>query len=110
MIEPQSACSTNIAEVFARLATIRKLSVRSRSRSLDKSGWDGEGAGEVTVEHEELTALVLQETGTWRSKEGRHFQLRNVYRWTLDQPTIAFGFSTFDSVLQIPCFFSTSWR
>ena len=63
------------------LARVNELSFEACSKS--RSGWSGNGQGQVEVE-ETPEALIFRESGTWQSPQGRHFPFHNVYRWTFD--------------------------
>jgi hypothetical protein len=84
MADSNSILATNVVRVWNRLATVRQLTFESRSSSVEASGWEGQGTGQVVVDLGEPATLLFHETGTWRSAEGRQFRFSNAYRWTLD--------------------------
>ncbi|MEM8559552.1 MAG: DUF6314 family protein [Bacteroidota bacterium] len=57
-------------------------SLRFLARSTSSTGWNGEGAGQVTVMHPSEETLGFEEAGSWVSGRGQTFPFHNVYRWT----------------------------
>lgn len=85
MDESNSAKAANVVVAWDRLAAVRTLFFKSKSNSVVRSGWDGEGSGEVKVEQSDPFTLVFDEKGMWKTSEGRQIPFSNTYRWTLDQ-------------------------
>ncbi|MGC4015162.1 MAG: DUF6314 family protein [Luteolibacter sp.] len=69
--------------VWRRLGSVRQLSFRTISRSLETTGWAGEGDGIVEVVAEGSDVLLFKERGRWFSRAGKGFDFKNTYRWTL---------------------------
>jgi hypothetical protein len=81
----KATTAINIAAIWDRLAAVRKLTFQSKSNSVTRSGWDGEGSGEVKIEQSGPSMLVFHEKGTWKTSEGRQIPFSNIFRWTLDE-------------------------
>lgn len=78
--------SENILElVWARLATVKSLSFSAKTKSKEPGGWQGKGAGEVTVTEEKKDVLIFTEKGSWSGINNKEIHFRNVFRWTFDR-------------------------
>ena len=71
-----------------RLSSIRELKfVASSSAS---TGWSGSGVGTVDISQPASDVLVCTESGTWTptGHDGKEIAWANVYRWSLQPPTL----------------------
>lgn len=75
------------AQLWARLGAIRLLRFESVSRT--GTGWSGRGSGQVEVSSPEEGVLVFREAGSWTQDGGRELRFFNVYRWSLNENSIA---------------------
>lgn len=68
---------------WEQLKGIKYLSFSAKTRS--KTGWDGQGQGEVIVLKKDSLVCLFNEKGTWKGRGETEFSFSNVFRWTLDQ-------------------------
>lgn len=73
MIHPDSI------QIWDRLRSITQIKFRAQSGL--RNGWNGEGAGSVTVENPQKDVLIFFERGEWKSTDGHSFSFKNAYRW-----------------------------
>lgn len=67
------------------LTELRKIrSLRFEAASEVGSGWQGEGAGVVTVTEPAAGVVLFSEKGTWKPSAAKRSEIgfTNVYRWT----------------------------
>lgn len=67
-----------------KLSAIQTLSFIAKTKSNEKSGWNGKGKAEVCITKEGNNTLVFNEKGIWQGAQGE-VTFSNVFRWTLDR-------------------------
>jgi hypothetical protein len=71
-----------LVQLWDLLRGVCRLSFVATSAA--STGWNGRGAGTVTIEVLGADRLIFAESGTWRPEGGaREVRFHNVYRWTL---------------------------
>jgi hypothetical protein len=75
-----------LMKFWGKLATIKQLTFSAKTKSQEKSGWNGNGKGEVVMTKEEENVYIFNEKGSWQGKQGE-FSFSNIFRWTLDRQT-----------------------
>ncbi|QJW97661.1 hypothetical protein FTUN_5238 [Frigoriglobus tundricola] len=70
-----------LAELLSRLRAVRALRFDARSEAA--TGWNGVGAGTVTVSEPSAGVVVFEETGTWQPPDRPAIGFRNVFRWSV---------------------------
>ena len=73
--------------IFHNLSLVH--SVKSESKSLLKTGWNGSGKGRVSTARHGNQSLLFTEQGSWRTANGDNFRFTNIYEWTLKKNSIA---------------------
>ena len=73
--------------IFHNLSLVH--SVQSKSKSLLKTGWNGNGKGTVSTVRHGYQTLLFTEQGSWRTANGDNFRFTNMYKWTLKKNSIA---------------------
>lgn len=81
MSDLSAAAPFDLDALWARLATVVKLRFEATSQSA--GGWNGAGAGTVTLERPDDETLLFQERGTWQPEGGADLAFSNVFRWTI---------------------------
>lgn len=71
----------NSDELMKRLAEVTRLEFRALTNG-QKSGWQGNGRGAVSVASLDSSSVLFTETGSWKTEEGRQIDFRNIYRWS----------------------------
>lgn len=75
----------DILESFwKRLKGIKHLSFAAQSKQANLSGWNGTGKANVQSESPSPYSLIFYEQGIWTAENGKTFDFKNCYRWTLD--------------------------
>tara|TARA_R110000850_G_scaffold77904_19_gene168718 strand:- start:24133 stop:24636 length:504 start_codon:yes stop_codon:yes gene_type:complete len=79
----------DLSVLWERLEKVRSLTFVAESFGTG-SGWNGRGAGPVSVEAVDSVTLLFYETGQWSPPEGSTLNFTNVFRWSalLDQSLI----------------------
>ncbi|WP_068470231.1 DUF6314 family protein [Candidatus Protochlamydia phocaeensis] len=70
---------------WKRLSLVNQLTFQARTHSQHADGWNGQGAGSVSITREGACALIFNEKGSWQNKRREVFNFSNAFRWTLDQ-------------------------
>lgn len=74
-----------LLQFWERLAKVSHLTMNAKTRSQEKTGWNGKGKGEVAVVKENDHVLIFQEKGLWQLQDNQEISFTNVFRWTLDK-------------------------
>jgi hypothetical protein len=70
---------------WEKLKSIKQMTLHAKSRSIEETGWNGRGKGEVLVSKESDTALYFHEKGSWHMRQDQNMTFSNTFRWTLDR-------------------------
>ncbi len=70
---------------WERLAAVKEISFKAKTKSTEEGGWKGAGKGEVIVTREGDSVLIFNEKGSWKGESGQEISFSNIFRWTLDR-------------------------
>lgn len=70
---------------WKKLAEVKIMNFKAKSKSKDGRGWNGTGKGEVFVTNEGDNILIFSEKGSWQNHLGEEISFSNVFRWSLDR-------------------------
>lgn len=69
---------------WKRLSSVSRVTFKAKTKSIEETGWNGHGKGEVNVIKEGNHALIFHEKGSWKGESGQEIDFSNIFRWTLD--------------------------
>ncbi len=74
-----------LSEFWEKLTLVRKLSFNAKTKAKDATGWNGKGAGEVSILKEGTHMLLFNEKGTWNGGGKDQMSFSNIFRWSFDR-------------------------
>ncbi len=69
--------------LWQRLLQIKHLSFSAQSKAEKPSGWNGIGRAKVDAKSLSTHIVMFEEQGSWTSDEGKQFDFKNTFRWTM---------------------------
>lgn len=71
--------------LWQRLLQVKALTFSAQSRAEQPSGWNGVGKAEVEIKATSSHQAIFQEKGIWTAEDGKQFDFKNIFRWSLNK-------------------------